>query len=270
MDMEKAVAGAAISADGLVIQYEVRKNGAPALIFVHGWCCDRGYWRFQLDHFASRYTTVALDLGGHGGSRLNRKLWAMSAFGEDVVAVVEKLALSQVILVGHSMGGRVVVEAARRMSSQVIGIVAVDTFDNLERTLTQTQINDRLAPFRADFAQATARSVREGMFVPASDAAVVEAIAQDMAAAPPQVGIGALEQFYLHDRDLRAGLRSIHVPVVMINSDFEPIDWAAAARYGISVKLMSGVGHFVMLEDHTTFNNMLEDVVLMMLAAAQQ
>ena len=34
----------AISADGLPIHYDVQGNGGIALVFVHGWCCDRRYW----------------------------------------------------------------------------------------------------------------------------------------------------------------------------------------------------------------------------------
>lgn len=269
MGREQAVAGAAMSADGLLIRYEVQGKGAPALVFVHGWCCDRSYWRLQFEEFAAHYTTVALDLGGHGASGQDRAGWTMGAFGEDVAAVVAKLGLAQVILVGHSMGGRVVVEAARRLSGQVIGIVAVDTFDDLEGTRTQAEIEKRLAPFRADFVQATDRFVREGMFIPASDATLIETIATEMAATPPQVGIGALEEFYRHDAELRAGLQAVQVPVAMINSDFEPTDLAAAERFGISVKFMSGVGHFVMLEDPTTFNNLLEAAVQSILARAE-
>src|SRR4030042_2442379 len=58
----------AISSDGIPISYEVRGKGEPALIFVHGWCCDRSYWNEQLPHFAQKYKVVSVDLAGHGES----------------------------------------------------------------------------------------------------------------------------------------------------------------------------------------------------------
>jgi len=64
---------------------------------------------------------VSLDLAGHGESGLGRRAWTMPAFGEDVVAVAEKLGLEDVVLTGHSMGGDVIVEAARRMPDRVRG-----------------------------------------------------------------------------------------------------------------------------------------------------
>src|SRR5262245_7744994 len=108
-----------LSVDGVPIHYDVQGDGLPALVFIHGWSCDRSYWRKQMKYFAPRYTVVAIDLGGHGDSGLNRETWTTPAFGEDVVAVVETLGLTQVVLIGHSMGGAVSVEAAQRIPARV-------------------------------------------------------------------------------------------------------------------------------------------------------
>ena len=110
-----------LSADGVPIQYDVQGSGAPALVFVHSWCCNRHYWDQQVPHFAPRYTVVRLDLAGHGASGRDRTAWTMAAFGQDVVAVVEHLKLAQVVLIGHAMSGGVIVEAARRLPTTVIG-----------------------------------------------------------------------------------------------------------------------------------------------------
>src|SRR5438093_886209 len=60
------------SADGLSIAYEVRGKGDTALIFLHGWCGDREYWKHQVNAFAGEYRIVALDLAGHGESGKDR------------------------------------------------------------------------------------------------------------------------------------------------------------------------------------------------------
>lgn len=117
----------AISADGVPIHYDVRGNGVPALIFIHGWCCDRSYWQKQMDYFAPLHTVVAIDLAGHGDSGLNRETWSMEAFGQDVAAVVEGLDLRQVILIGHSLGGTVMIAAALQLPGRVIALIGADT-----------------------------------------------------------------------------------------------------------------------------------------------
>jgi pimeloyl-ACP methyl ester carboxylesterase len=130
----------ALSSDGVPIHYDVQGSGTIALVFVHGWCCNRGHWAGQLDHFTPHYTLVTIDLAGHGASGRDRTRWNMPSFGRDVTAVVEQLGLEQVVLIGHSMGGLVIVEAARRLPSAVIGLVGVDTWRNVEQIRTPGQI----------------------------------------------------------------------------------------------------------------------------------
>ena len=60
------------SADGIPVHFEVEAGGAPPLVFVHGWSCDRTYWRHQIDDFAGRHEVVAIDLAGHGESGSGR------------------------------------------------------------------------------------------------------------------------------------------------------------------------------------------------------
>jgi pimeloyl-ACP methyl ester carboxylesterase len=108
--------------DGVRIVYDDRGQGATALVFVHCWSCDRTFWREQADVFSDGYRVVTLDLAGHGESGKNRKTWTVAGLGGDVRAVVEKLGLKRVILVGHSMGGPVSLDAARQLRGRVVGV----------------------------------------------------------------------------------------------------------------------------------------------------
>ena len=83
----------ATSADSIQIAYEVHGNGSLLLVFVHGWSCDRSYWKGQLEPLSRSSKVVAIDLAGHGESGLNRRSWTIEAFGADVAAVVKKLNL---------------------------------------------------------------------------------------------------------------------------------------------------------------------------------
>jgi pimeloyl-ACP methyl ester carboxylesterase len=253
----------AISADGISIAYEVRGEGKRALVFVHGWCCDRSYWNEQLSYFVQNYKVVAIDLAGHGESGLDRKEWTMGAFGEDVVAVVNKLNLDQVVLVGHSMGGFVILEAARRMPQLVIGLVGVDTLNNFEFKFTQEQIDELFTPLRSNFVEATSNFVRT-MFTPTSDSALVEKIVVDMSSAPQDVGIGALEGYVnFQKNEIIRVLQEVKAPITCINSDMNPTNVETNQNYASSFKavIMSEVGHFNMMEDPETFNRLLEETV---------
>jgi pimeloyl-ACP methyl ester carboxylesterase len=249
------------STDGVPIHYDVQGKGATALVFVHGWCCNRHYWDRQVGHFAPHYTVVCLDLAGHGASGRNRTRWTVPAFGQDVVAVVEQLGLGQVVLIGHSMGGPVIVEAARRLPTAVIGLVGVDTWQNVQQTRTPAQVAELVLPFRTNFVEAARAYVRT-MFVPTSAATLAEDIVAAMSAAPPHIAISVVEEFWGHDRMLQEGLQEVKASKITINAaHWRATNMEAAQHYGIEVVLMSDVGHFVMMEDPQTFNRLLDEAV---------
>jgi pimeloyl-ACP methyl ester carboxylesterase len=256
-----AAAGAVASADGVEIRYRSSGSGDPALVFVHCWSCDRSYWERQAGFFSTRHRVVMLDLGGHGGSGLGRTEWTIEAFAEDVVAVVEALGLPRVVLVGHSMGSLVAVEAARRIPDRVAGVVAVDSLHDVERTYTSREKEEFLGRLRDDFPIGAAEFVRRNLFSAQTPPDLAAWITDDMSTGPPDVGIGAMESIL--DFDVRVALAQVRAPVHCINSDRFPTNQQAARRYSqtFQVHTISGVGHFPMLEKPEQFNLILLNVV---------
>lgn len=255
--------GTALSADGVPIKYEVRGKGDPALVFVHGWSCDRSYWSAQLPYFARDHLVVAVDLAGHGDSGLDRQEWSMGAFGEDIVAVVRKLGLDEVVLIGHSMGGPAVIEAARRLREGVIGLVVADFLQDFERRYSQEFVDGWIGGLEPDYAAAIEKFVAEALFTKRSDPALVEKIARDMSSGPPAVGIGAVRGEFAFLNDLTRIVKDVEAPITCINSDVEPTRTEVNRRYspGFRAKIMAGVGHFNMIEAPDIFNALLDETV---------
>ncbi len=250
------------SADRVPIRYRVLGTGEPALIFIHGWSCDSTYWDAQLDAFSKHYTVVTLDLAGHGDSGTARAHWTMDAFGDDVVSVVQQIPNRQLVLVGHSTGGAVALEAARRLKGRVIGIVGVDTFGNIGSPQpTPQELEARLAPLRRDFPAAMRDYVTHHFFTPRSNPELVQRIADDMASQPPGIAIGTL--IGMSNMNYSAALGDISVPIVAINSDRLPtiVDRIRLHAPTFRLKLMPGAGHFLMIEDPVRFNALLEQTV---------
>ena len=148
---EHLMHGVTQAIDGVQIHYESGGRGSPALIFIHGWNCDRSYWSAQVPVFAAAHQVVALDLAGHGDSGVNREAWSMANFGADVAAVADTLQLEDIILVGHSMGGQVALEAARLLKGRVKMIVGADTLSDVSLRYADAQLAAMLAAMEADF-----------------------------------------------------------------------------------------------------------------------
>lgn len=248
------------SKDGVKVAYITKGVGEPALIFVHGWSCDKSYWENQLDEFAKSYKVVAVDLAGHGESGLNREDYTMEKFGEDVAAVVNQLKLNKVVLVGHSMGGTVIVEAAKILKEKTIGLVGVDTYQSFEDDWTKEQKEGILKPLTENFREA-AKAFVKSMFPKTVDSLLVEKIANDMSSAPPQVAVSAMRNLFYYD--LIPVWKEVNLPLVSINCDLYPVSIEANKKYvsDYDVKIMKGVGHFIQLENPAEFNKLLHEAV---------
>jgi pimeloyl-ACP methyl ester carboxylesterase len=256
--------GEVLSGDGVPIRYAVRGTGGPALVFVHGWACDRTYWDAQLRHFAPRHRVIAIDLPGHGESGTAREEWTVEAFGEDVATVVEQLGLEEVVLIGHSVGGFVVLEAARRVPERLVGIVGDEAWYDPEQKVSAEQVRMILEPLRANFAEMTETIVRAMMFAPGADSALVDRVASGMSAAPPEIALAVSENAYLWWNEQGAeALRAVTDPLGAINAARSPTSVESLQRYSpsIEVRTMDDVGHFVMMEDPETFNRLLQELL---------
>ena len=254
------MASSATSNDGTVIAFEARGSGLPALVFVHGWSCDRSYWEAQVEPLSSHARVVVLDLAGHGDSSTTRQDLSIAAFGEDVAAVVQALDLDNVILIGHSMGGVVILEAARQIRDRVSGLIWVDTYDQLEQFQSPERVRERMAPFRADFIGATDAFVRN-LFPATADVALVERVVMDMSAAPPQIALSALDAAMNYGRQVPSMLERLGLPIGAINPGSQSTDVSSLWRHRVEVALIPGVGHFLMIEAPLDFNTRLLQLV---------
>ena len=259
----------AISPDGIHVQYHVYGTAEPALVFIHGWSCDSNYWREQLPVFQKKYTVVTVDLAGHGGTDANRGDWSMAKFGQDVATAVAAVPNRQLILVGHSMGGPVAIEAARLLESRVIGIIGVDTFKTIGAPLpSAAQLDAIIRPFEANFIGHTRDAVTQHFFAPGANPQLVQKIAYDMSLSPPRVAVPALRAVLSYD--FSAPLKDVQVPIVAINSDLgEPVNELRIRKVlpKFRAVVIPSVGHFLMMEDPQRFNAALETEVQAILAA---
>jgi len=262
-----------LSKDGTSISYEIHGSGEPALVFVHGWSCDARYWRAQLPYFFKKHRVVTLDLAGHGHSGTTRSQYTMTSFGEDVRAVTEATGSRSVILIGHSMGGSVIVESARLMSNRVIGLIGIDTLENIEYPMTREELKKMLAPLEKDF-RTGSRQFIEQMILPDTNPQLREWILADISAAPPAVALSAMNEMmsqYITGEAAKV-FEKIRIPVITVNGDLWPIDYEANRRHMFSFDAMvlKKADHFLMMDRPKEFNRVLEKAIHMILGKSGQ
>ena len=100
------------------------KADAPAILFIHGWSQSHLCWKRQLESgLADEFRLVAFDLRGHGMSDMpmrpenytNPQAWA-----DDIAAVIAKLGLSPVVLVGWSYAGFIICDYIRKFGQDAV------------------------------------------------------------------------------------------------------------------------------------------------------
>jgi pimeloyl-ACP methyl ester carboxylesterase len=260
----KAVKKTVRADDGLNLVCEVRGKGDTALIFLHGWCGDRGYWKHQVDTFAEDYRVVTLDQAGHGESGKDRKLWTTNSLAADVEAVAKALGLKRVILVGHSMGGPVALMAAKRMPGTVIAVIGADTLHNAEFETPKEVREKFIGAFEKDF-KGTMRQGLAGLVHEKTDAELKRWLVSRAEAQDPNMALGLMRD--LSGLDTKKLLREARVPVRCINSAggfqfFTPTNVEINKKYAdFNAVTIEGVGHYPMLEKPAEFNQKLKDVL---------
>jgi pimeloyl-ACP methyl ester carboxylesterase len=244
------------SADGTTIAYSLDGRGDTALVFIHCWACDRGFWSDQIEPFTSDHEVVTIDLAGHGDSGTDRAEWTLASLANDVRAVADELDLQRMVLIGHSMGGPVALMAAPLMPGRVLGVIGVDTLHNADEEFDMEAF---LRAFEEDFAGACDRFVR-GTFGSQADPELISRTAADMCAIDPEIGIELMRQF--PDLDLAATLQRAGVPVRCVNAASYPTNIEGNRKYAdFDAVIMEGVGHFPMFEQPDEFNLLLAQTI---------
>jgi pimeloyl-ACP methyl ester carboxylesterase len=255
-----------LSKDGVRIVYSVYGKGEPALVFVHGWCGSRAVWYKQIPYFAKKYKVAALDLAGHGVSGRQRKAYTQEAFGEDVAAVVKALKADKVILIGHSMSGTIILEANRLLKGKVSGLIAIDTLENFEYLATPEDRIKYIEPLKKDFVKNSAPFMRD-MFTKNSDPKLVELVVRNVARSNPEIAINTMEYYF--DTPIIPLLSDVNVPLWCLSADLWPSYPEINSKYlkSYHLRVMPGVGHFLMVESPDEFNRQLEDIINQIKAA---
>ena len=245
-------------ADNTVITYGVRGGGDTTIVFIHCWTGNHELWRSQIEYFSQNYRVVWLDLAGHGLSGKDRKNYTMESFGGDVAAVVNKVGTDHVILVGHSMGGPVALEAASLLENKVVGIVGVDTFYNgFTAPETEEAIEAFLKPFQENFREAGLHML-DSMFIHDVDPAVKDSIINQLTTANPEMARSALRNILIWKRAKETSLLEKYA------TKLRNINGAPTGKevpLDKSVILIQGVGHFIPQVKPNEFNKTLGEII---------
>jgi len=259
-----------VPVEGADLAVEVRGDGAPAILFIHGFPLDRTLWRHQIAALA-RWKRIAPDLRGAGASSVPPPPngYSMSRYADDLVQVLDALDIRQAVVCGLSMGGYILFELLRRHSGRVRAAIFCNTKAGADSPEAKRDRDAMAALAQAKGAAAVAEELLPKLLAHATFAAQPQVVAEvrEIVARAPVAGIvGALRA--LRDRpDSTPMLGSIRVPVLVVAGDDDQIAPAAGMQEmaraipGAQFALIPKAGHLAPLEQPITASGALADFV---------
>lgn len=106
------------------LSYELSGKGTP-VVLIHGFPFDHSLWEDVIPLLKEHAQLILPDLRGFGKSPSPDGVYTMRLMAEDIAALLDKLNLHKVVLVGHSMGGYVSLAFAQAYPDRVAGLALI-------------------------------------------------------------------------------------------------------------------------------------------------
>jgi sigma-B regulation protein RsbQ len=243
------------------IHYSVHGNGDTTLLFIHGLDLDESFWSDQVHVFSSQYKVVTLDLAGHGKSGSNRQHWTVKSFAKDIIQLIQKEKFSNIILVGHSMGGDIALDVTDSIPSSIIGLIGVDNFKDIDFRMDrkfEEGLKEYIHQWRSDYKKHTEQFVRD-MLDSATDEAVAQRIIQTYQETDPAITLAIFKNLFAVLDETKTKLNKLPFPLRLIINDHPPRNYEGwkSLPHGYHLSIMKKTGHFPMVERPEEFNGYL-------------
>lgn len=256
------IANRKIIIDNLLINYYSSlpdKKSNKTLIFLHGWGVDSHQtWLTLLNQLKNKlYVLYLIDLPGFGQSQTPQKDFYLDDYVNVVENFVKKLDLKNIVLIGHSFGGRITIKLAVKKPDYLEKIILVDSAGIYHQSLVKTLkllIASIIRPlFQFSFMQSFRRKIYQ------------------LTGSEEYLAIPALSKIFSHivNEDLTSYLFEIKLPTLIIwgdkdDNEASTINDAQLMKKSIKnskLEILKEAGHFSFLDQPKEFVKALTDFI---------
>jgi pimeloyl-ACP methyl ester carboxylesterase len=231
---------------------------AVPVLFLHSLAGNGGQWALQLDHLRRHRRAVAIDLRGQGESDpAENGDYTIEGMAADVAAAADQLGLRRFILAGHSFGSLVAIEYAARHPERVAGLLLVDPNGDMSRVP-----EEEFRPF-LEAIRANPLSELESYFhqlVVSGDPDAAKWVLEDLRLTHEGAIVPALDSSMKYQP--LAALERFTGPRLSIISDMNRLPYSLHNLLpDLETRMMSGTGHWVMMDRPEAFNRLMDEFV---------
>ena len=205
------------------VYYTVKGKG-PALVLLHGFLESSTIWNAIAPQLSSRYKVIIIDLPGHGRSETMDEPHSMELLAGVVNEVIKHLEITEVAMVGHSMGGYVALAFAEKYTKLLSRLVLLNSTPEAD-TILRKRDRDRGLELLKSVPKAYVRMAIANLFsreANAQFATKIEALKQEVSNFPI-AGISAMIRGMRNRKDRKLVLRALKIEKIMICSKKDPL-----------------------------------------------
>ncbi len=240
--------------NGMLVNYYHRTGDtqAPVLLFLHGWRSEGKIWQKVIGEL-SEYSSYSIDFPGFGQSDLPNKDFKLQDYSEIVSEFIKKLNLKNVIIIGHSFGGRVGIKLASTSPPSLSKLILVDSAGiKVKQNSLKKIIAKIIKPiFKLPFLKSTRKKIYSAMG------------SEDYLATPE------LQQTFINiiNEDLTSLLPKIKIPTLLIwgeNDKDAPLADARTMEQAVpnsKLVILKDTGHFSFVDQTEKFVNNIKKFV---------
>ncbi len=236
-------------------------NGLP-VVFIHGFPFNHHMWGPQLKALPHRYRAVAYDVRGHGDSEVGHGQYTVELFVDDLIGLLDHLAVDRAVVCGLSRGGYIALRAVERHPERFRGLVLCDTRSEADTDEARVKRAGTIAAVRSRGVPAFADEFVKLVLAPrtlTANAPVVQKV-KDMITANDPLGICGTLLALAARTDTTPALPAMNLPALVLVGEHDtltpPTDAQAMARAvpDAALHVIPDAAHMSNLENPAAFN----------------
>lgn len=247
-----------LTVNGVSLAVDIRGDG-PGILFIHGYPLDRTIWQHQVGALTG-WRRIAPDLRGFGLSDAPDLGYSIPTYADDLVALLDALSVDRAVVCGHSMGGYIAFELARRFRDRVRALVLMSTRAEADTPDGRKGRDTAMALAKEQGAGAIAAQMLPELLAPGGDKALPEVAARlrkMMEGAPVSGILGALSAMRDRPDSMPLLPQLSDIPTLVVAGEQDQLFPTAHSRRiadgirGAVLSIIPGAGHLPAVEQPT-------------------
>lgn len=242
-------------------------EGAPIIIFVHGFPLNKSMWDKQVKALKDNYRVIAYDIRGHGNSEVGKIDFSIDLFVNDLLSFMDALKIEKTVLCGLSMGGYIALNAIEKYSDRFTALILSDTNCTADSPEAIEKRMNTIISIKENGVEKLANDLIPNLFAPESfrsNSEEIVAVKEMIVTTTPSSLSKSLHA--LAERKETCGkLTEIKVPVLILVGEEDKITPPEAAKAmhekikNSTLQVIPHAGHLSNMENSDEFNKHLNN-----------